>query len=72
MQSRQSGSQDSCLECWAGNVLFWIRLLVATRAIGSSYNEENQTEDKANSEEGRTKRIAKKGCWGSHFWSLQS
>lgn len=49
-QSRQSGSQDSCLECWVRNVLFGIRLLVATKAVGTGCNEEKQPEDKANTE----------------------
>ena len=71
-RSRQSGSQDSCLECRVRNVLFGIRLLVATKAVGTGLNEENQPEDKANTVEGRAKRITKKGSWSSYFRFLLS
>lgn len=40
-QSRQSGSQDSYLECWVRNILFGIMLLVATKAVGPGLDEEN-------------------------------
>lgn len=69
-QSRQSGFQDSRLECQARNVLFGIRLLVATKAVGTGCDEENQPEDKANTEEGRARRTALEGNWSSYFRSL--
>ena len=58
-QSNQSGSQDSCSECWVRNG-FWYQVASGIEAfLVLATERKNQPEDKTNTREGRVKRTAK-------------